>query len=63
MLSYSRRQSSDIGVKAVGVFHDEFAAAHQAETRPDLITKLGLDLVQIERQLAVGAHRRGAPDR
>ena len=41
------------GVERVGVLHQELAAAHQAETRADLVAELGLDLVEIERQLAV----------
>ena len=44
-------------MKTVSVFHDELTATHQAETRPRFITKLGLDLVKIERQFPVGPHR------
>ena len=43
-----------IHVKAVGVFHDEFAAAHNPETGADLIPELGLDLVEINGHLFVG---------
>ncbi|MNS74565.1 hypothetical protein D3C72_1080460 [compost metagenome] len=44
-------------VEGVGVLHDELAAAQQAEARANLVTHLGLNLVQVDRQLAVGAHR------
>ena len=40
-------------MEGVGVLHDEFARAHHAEARPDLVAELGLDLVEIDRQLAV----------
>ena len=46
-------QRSGVGVEGVGVLHDEFAAAHQAEARADLVTEFGLDLVQVDRQLFV----------
>ena len=46
-----------IRVKAIGIFHDELPAAHQTEARPHFITKFRLNLIEIERQLAVGAHR------
>src|ERR1051325_1205278 len=46
----------DVRMKAVGVLHDEFAPAHESEARPHLVAKFGLDLIQIERQLAVRAH-------
>ena len=45
-----------IGVKAVGVLHDEFPPPDQSEAGPDLIPKLHLDLVEIEGQLPVGMH-------
>ena len=44
------------GVERVGVLHDELAPAHQAGARPQLVAELGLDLVEVERQLAVAAH-------
>jgi hypothetical protein len=40
-------------MKGVGILHDEFAASHDAEARADLIAELRLDLVEIDRQLAV----------
>jgi hypothetical protein len=42
-------------VEAVGVLHDEFAAAHEAEARADLVAELRLDLVERGGQLLVGA--------
>jgi hypothetical protein len=42
------------GVKTVTVLHNEFTTAHEAEPWPDLIPELGLDLVEIEGQVAVG---------
>src|SRR5260370_25457754 len=47
-------------MKGVGIFHDELATADQAEARADLITELGLDLIEIDRKLPVG--RDGVPD-
>ena len=44
------------GIEGIGVLHDEFTAAHQAEAGADLVAELGLDLVQTHGQLAVGAH-------
>ena len=44
-----------VRVEGIGVLHHEFARAHDAEARPDLVAELGLDLVEVERQLAVGA--------
>ena len=44
-----------VGVERVGVLHDELAPAHQPEARPDLVPELGLDLVEVRRELPVGA--------
>ena len=41
-------------VEAVGVHHEKFLGAHQAEARADFITELGLDLVDGAGKLAVG---------
>ena len=38
-----------IGVKAIGIFHDEFARAHEAKARADFIAEFGLYLIKIER--------------
>ena len=42
-----------IDVERIGVLHDELARAHDAEARPDLVAELGLDLVEVDRQLPV----------
>ncbi len=52
-------QAGLVRVEGVGVLHDELPAPHQAEAGPDLITELGLDLIQADRQLAVGAQQVG----
>jgi hypothetical protein len=41
------------GVEAVRILHGEFARAHHAEARPELVAELGLDLVDVLRQLLV----------
>ena len=50
-----------IEVEGVGVLHQKLARAHDAETRPHLVAELPLDVVEVERQILVGAHR-GAED-
>ena len=40
-------------VEGVGVLHQEFARTHDAEARADLVAELGLDLVEVDRQLLV----------
>ena len=47
-----------VEVEGVGVLHQEFARAHHAEARPHLVAELPLDVIEIERQILVGAHRR-----
>src|SRR5437773_2121835 len=42
-------------MERVRVLHDELAPAHEAEARPDLVPELHLDLVEVLRQIAVGA--------
>ncbi len=42
------------GVKTVTILHNKFPTTHESESRPDLIPKLGLDLVKIDGQLTVG---------
>src|SRR5258706_4489383 len=44
-----------IHMEGVGVLHHELARAHDPEARPDLVAKLGLDLIKIQRQLTIGA--------
>ena len=41
-------------IERIGIFHDEFPAAHEAESRPDLVAELGLDLIEIDRQIPIG---------
>ena len=43
-----------IGIKGIGVFHDKFPPAHQAESGPYLVPELGLNLVEVGRQLPIG---------
>ena len=45
-----------VPVEGIGVLHQKFAPAHQAEAGADLVAELGLDLVQVHGKLAVGAH-------
>ena len=42
-------------VKAIGVFHDEFAPAHEAKSGAAFVAEFGLDLVEIFGQLLVAA--------
>ena len=44
-------------MKGIGILHDKFSAAHQTEAGPNLIAELCLDLVKIDRQLAIGAQQ------
>ena len=44
-----------VGIERIRVLHDELARAHHAEARPDLVAELGLDLVEVDRQLPVAA--------
>jgi hypothetical protein len=46
-----------VEVEAVGVLHQELAAAHHAEARADLVAELPLDVVERARQVAVALHR------
>ena len=45
----------DVTVKRISVLHREFAAPHHTEARPALISKLGLDVIEILRQGAVAS--------
>ena len=42
-----------VEVEAVGVLHQELAAAHHAEAGADLVAELPLDMVERARQVAV----------
>jgi hypothetical protein len=44
-----------VEVEGVGVLHQELAAAHDAEARAHLVPELPLDVVEVARQVAVGA--------
>ena len=46
-------QGGLVGVKGVGILHQEFPGSHDAEARTNFVTYLGLDLVQVNRQLFV----------
>ena len=46
-------QAFFIDVEGIGVFHDEFTAAHEAETRADFVAVLILHLPQRDRHLLV----------
>lgn len=50
-----RLQPGGVDVKGVGVLHDELPSAQDAGPRPRLVAVLGLDLVQREREVLVGA--------
>ena len=43
-----------VDVEAVGVFHEEFAAAHDAEAGADFVAEFPLDVVEVLRQFAIG---------
>src|SRR2546428_494091 len=45
----------DVHVERVRVLHEELAPAHEAEARPDLVPELHLDLIEVLRQITVGA--------
>ena len=44
-----------VQMKRIGVFHEEFARAHDAEARSYLVAELGLDLIKVHGQLFVAA--------
>ena len=46
-------QGIHVGMEGIGILHDEFPRAHDAETWANFVTELGLDLVKIGRQLFV----------
>ena len=46
-------QGFRVQMERVGILHDELAGAHHAKPRPALIAELGLDLVEVGRQLFV----------
>ena len=42
-----------VRVERIRVLHHELARAHHAETRADFIAELGLDMIEVDRQLLV----------
>ena len=40
-------------IETVPILHNELTAAHESETGPDLIPELGLNLVEIDRQIPI----------
>ena len=49
-----------VDVEGIVVLHVELAAAHDTETRTQLVPKLPLNLIEVLRQVAVAAH--GVPE-
>ena len=49
-------QTCFITVEGIAILHDEVTAAHQAEARTTLVTEFVLNLIQVQRQLTVGAY-------
>ena len=45
-----------VHIEGVGVLHQEFTAAHEAEAGAHFVAVLGLDLVQVQGKLAIGLH-------
>ena len=45
-----------VNVERIGVLHQKFARAHDAKARAHLVAELPLDMVEVERQVLVGAH-------
>ena len=46
-----------VEIERIGVLHQEFTAAHDAEPRPDLVPELPLDVIEIDRQILVRSYR------
>src|SRR5262249_61766940 len=44
-----------VDVERVGILHQELPPPHETEARPDLVPELDLDLVEVLREVAVGA--------
>ena len=45
-----------VEIEGIGVLHQEFAPAHHAEARAHLVAEFPLDVIEVERQVPVGAH-------
>ena len=54
ILQYVFIEAFGVGVEAVGVFHNKFAAAQDAEARAEFVAELEADLIEIYRKLFVG---------
>ena len=46
-------ERSVIEMEGIGILHQEFARPHDTEARTHLVAELGLDLIEVERQLLV----------
>ena len=49
----ARHAAGVVAIEGVSILHRELAAAHQAEARPPLVAELGLDVIEVDRQLLV----------
>ena len=49
-------------IEGVRILHDEFARSHHPKTRPNLITELGLYLIEVEWQLSIAANFAASED-
>ena len=45
-----------VEVEGIGVLHQELARAHDAEAGAHLVAELPLDVIEVQRQILVGAH-------
>ena len=45
-----------VEIEGIGVLHQKFARAHDAEARAHLVAEFPLDMEQVKRQVLVGAH-------
>src|SRR5690606_6471500 len=43
-------------IEGIGILHQEFAAAHGAEARTDLVPTFPLDVIEVEREVLVGLY-------
>jgi hypothetical protein len=50
-------QRFDRRVERVGILHRELAPAHQSESRAQLVAEFRLDLIEVDRKLAIRIHR------
>ena len=45
-----------VDIERIGILHQELAGTHRSEARPDLITELQLDMIEVQRQIAIRPH-------